>query len=105
MGRTMPIECEHGTVIDWGDFGPEDGPEPTCPECEKRWTADRPLGHDSCDRRISNLEAEVEALRSWKREAMEVLAEWEAVWEAMGRPGALGSSKAASVRRALEDRP
>ncbi len=22
MGRTMPTECKHGVVIDWGDFGP-----------------------------------------------------------------------------------
>jgi len=22
MGRTMPTECRHGVVIDWGDFGP-----------------------------------------------------------------------------------
>jgi hypothetical protein len=36
MGRTMPTECEHGNVIDWGDFGPEDGPLPECPECEDR---------------------------------------------------------------------
>lgn len=23
MGRTMPTECEHGKVLDWGDFGPD----------------------------------------------------------------------------------
>ena len=34
MGRTLPTECEHGTVIDWGDFGPEDGDAPPpCPDC------------------------------------------------------------------------
>ena len=37
MGRTLPTECEHGNVVDWGDFGPDDRDEPTCDECEKRW--------------------------------------------------------------------
>lgn len=22
-GRTLPVECEHGVVADWGDFGPD----------------------------------------------------------------------------------
>lgn len=26
MSRTMPTECEHGLVSDWGDFGPEGRP-------------------------------------------------------------------------------
>jgi hypothetical protein len=37
----MPLECEHGKVIDWGDFGPdhEDGSVRTehcgeCPVCD-----------------------------------------------------------------------
>lgn len=51
MGRTMPTECEHGNVIDWGDFGPHPdgcpgmdgdyrqdpycvGCFPVCPKCE-----------------------------------------------------------------------
>ena len=25
MGRTLPMECEHGVTIDWGDFGPCQG--------------------------------------------------------------------------------
>lgn len=37
--RTIPTECPHGTVIDWGDFGPDpddgaDGISP-CEECER----------------------------------------------------------------------
>jgi hypothetical protein len=28
MGRYMPTECQHGTVVDWGDFGP-------CQDCNK----------------------------------------------------------------------
>lgn len=26
-GRAMPVECPHGAIIDWGDFGqdPDDG--------------------------------------------------------------------------------
>ena len=36
-------------------------------------------------------------LRRWKAEATTVLEEWEAVWEAAGRPGQLGGSKAEAV--------
>lgn len=40
MGRAMPVECEHGVVVDWGDFGPNpDDPQQgaaTCEECESR---------------------------------------------------------------------
>lgn len=33
MGRTLPTECEHGTIVDWGDFGPcIDGCEREHPE-------------------------------------------------------------------------
>lgn len=24
MSRLMPVECPHGRIFDWGDFGPED---------------------------------------------------------------------------------
>lgn len=40
MGRTLPLECEHGNIIDWGDFGPDDGRLPACDQCERdglRW--------------------------------------------------------------------
>lgn len=50
---------------------------------------------------------ELERLRGWKTEAMTVLDEWEAAWEAAGRPGELGSSKArataAEIRRLQKD--
>jgi hypothetical protein len=36
---------------------------------------------------------EIERLRKWKAEATAVLAAWDSVWEAAGRPGRLGSSK------------
>jgi hypothetical protein len=32
MGRDHPIECEHGVVLDWGDFQPS-GPTPKCAIC------------------------------------------------------------------------
>ena len=38
----------------------------------------------------------------WKAEALEVLAEWDECWDAAGRPGQLGESKAVAVRRLLE---
>jgi hypothetical protein len=40
---------------------------------------------------------ELAFLRRWRAEAIEVLNEWEQVWEAAGRPGPLGSSKARAV--------
>ena len=32
--RTLPVECEHGKVMDWGDFGPDDGDPEFCSECD-----------------------------------------------------------------------
>lgn len=35
MGRTLPTECPHGVIVDWGDFGP------TCPlalEADEEYT-------------------------------------------------------------------
>lgn len=45
---------------------------------------------------------EIEKLRGWKAEAMDVLSEWEKTWIAAGRPGRLGTSKAAGVREEIE---
>jgi hypothetical protein len=44
---------------------------------------------------------ELQRLRAWKAEAIEVIGSWEQVWEALGRPGRLGESKAAAVLRAV----
>ena len=45
-------------------------------------------------------------LEDWKESAMTVLSEFEAAWEAAGKPGQLGSSKAASLREyILSNRP
>ncbi len=46
---------------------------------------------------------ELAQLRTWKAEAMEVLGQWEQVWEAAGRPGPLGGSKAEAVRSLFVD--
>ena len=40
---------------------------------------------------------EVDRLRAWKAEAIAVLAEWEETWQALGRPGLVGASKASGV--------
>lgn len=45
---------------------------------------------------------EVESLRRWKAEATQVLDEWDRVWDALGKPGALGSSRALSSLAAVE---
>jgi len=51
--------------------------------------------------------SELERLRAWKAEAMFVLGQWEQAWEAAGRPGALGTSKAIAtaeeIRRLRDD--
>ena len=51
--------------------------------------------------------AEVERLRRWKAEALQVLAGWEAVWEALGMPGDWGQQKSsaalAEVKQLRED--
>lgn len=36
MGRTMPTECEHGKILDWGDFGGPDSTPQDCDECERK---------------------------------------------------------------------
>lgn len=55
-------------------------------------------GHTGCY--FFNLAAdEIERLHAWRVAAMIALSDWDDVWEAAGRPGRLGSSKAASVRR------
>ena len=46
-------------------------------------------------------DVETARLRDWKASAMTVLAEWEKAWDALGRPGALGESKAEAVRASV----
>lgn len=44
---------------------------------------------------------EIDYLRRWQIEMIAVLSEWEKVWEAAGRPGQLGQSKATGLLEAL----
>lgn len=44
---------------------------------------------------------EIEALRSWKAQATEVIVAWEDVWYALGQPGELGESKAVAALRTV----
>ncbi len=46
----------------------------------------------------ARLRSERDQLQQWKQEAMVVLGEWEAVWEAAESPGRLGQSKSVAVR-------
>ena len=46
---------------------------------------------------------DVDRLVQWKKEAMQVLAEWERVWVAAGSPGTLGQSKAVAVLNFIND--
>lgn len=50
----------------------------------------------------NGLSVEVDRLSAWKHSAMAVLAEWDDVWEAAGKPGPLGTSKAESTRTRIE---
>ena len=52
---------------------------------------------------VKKLQHEVRELEAWKESAMMVLGEWEKVWEAAGKPGKLGASKAVSVREYLDN--
>lgn len=52
-----------------------------------------------CER--ENLQREVDQLQQWKREAIEIIASWEDVWVALGRPGSLGESKAVAALRTV----
>lgn len=52
---------------------------------------------DRLELNIVDEHLELQQLRRWKDEALAVLNEWEQVWEALGRPGQLGESKAAAV--------
>jgi len=47
------------------------------------------------------LERELTDIKRWKREAMLVLSEWEAVWGAAGSPGTIGQSTSDAVRKFL----
>lgn len=41
MGRMLPIDCPHGLVLDWGDFGP-------CQDCDEHPGRKCPNYLDSC---------------------------------------------------------
>ena len=49
------------------------------------------------DRAIRDAITEIEQLRRWKAEAMEVLAGWDAVWRDAGSPGELGQYRSIAV--------
>lgn len=53
---------------------------------------------------LAEADAELAQLRKWKAEAAEVLMKWEAVWQALGRPGPLGRSKAENSLAEVERR-
>lgn len=54
---------------------------------------------------LTELLAEVDRLRRWKAEAMQVLEGWEVVYDALGRPGGLGESKPAAALLAIAAGP
>lgn len=60
------------------------------------WPAEAPQ-----NRAIRDAIAEIEQLRRWKAEAMEVLAGWDAVWRDAGSPGELGQYRSTAVRQEI----
>ena len=58
---------------------------------------------DAARRGYAARDAEVEELRAWKSQALEVLSGWERVWEAAGMPGQLGEQKSENVQRWIEE--
>lgn len=46
--------------------------------------------------------SEIDNLRRWKSEALQVFTEWEEVYDAIGRPGPLGASKAANIAALID---
>lgn len=51
---------------------------------------------------LTGIVAEVERLMDWKRDAMRVLAGWERVWDALGKPGPLGATKSDNALAAVQ---
>ena len=54
------------------------------------------IGRGPCVYAESPPPDELEHLTRWKQEAIEVIIEWEKVYDALGKPGQLGKSKAAA---------
>lgn len=57
---------------------------------------------DKLSRMLASAAIELDQLRQWKSEAITVLNEWDDVFEALGPPGKLGESKAASAKALVE---
>ncbi len=80
MSRTLPTECEHGVVIDWGDFGPSDDARPSCARCD----ADRQAAAEDYESRLRaqrvelrHLARRVEGQRVSLREEKALVARWK----------------------------
>ena len=78
----------------------------TCISQHGEYSAHTPDGHYTCTmcgaQDVDALLAEVERLRRWKAEALQVLAGWEAVWEALGMPGDWGQQKSSAALAEVE---
>ena len=63
-----------------------------CRNCRTldQWKAEEQLLRDELEAQATR----ITELERWKAEALVVLGQWDEVWEALGRPGPLGSSKA-----------
>lgn len=53
---------------------------------------------------VAGNDEELERLRAWKAEAMHSLREWDLVFDALGRPGPLGPTKAANALAEIQRR-
>lgn len=51
---------------------------------------------------VKEMHEEAERLQQWKAKAIDVIAQWESIWEALGQPGQIGSSKAVESKKEVE---
>lgn len=80
MGRTLPMECHHGTTVDWGDFGSCQG------YCDEHGHSSRDCpdvpGCEQCREETAQATARYEARESEHerfREALEAIVEMDPV--------------------------
>lgn len=103
--RTTSGEVRVTTTPDLSEDYPILSQMATTPTCANQ-CRDRECAEDREARcaitELAGLRKDVANLLTWKAEAIQVLSEWEKVWEAAGQPGPLGRSKAENVLAYVE---
>lgn len=90
----------------------QDCPGPTCPgatsddpvPARTSYPADGALPPGTCEldsQLYEDAMDELDQLRRWKREAMRILTDLDGLYDDLGHPGRLGTSKIASIRQMI----